>query len=125
MVKYRVAKVIKVILVVIVALLVFGFATMHLWNWLMPAIFGLRTITFLQALGLVVLGKILFGGFHRHGGGGRGWKRHMEQRWAQMSPEEQERFRAGMRGRRWCSGPPQSKPGAEQESMHASKGEQG
>ena len=45
--------------------LVFGFVTMHLWNWLMPAIFGLKTITFLQALGLLVLGKILFGGFHR------------------------------------------------------------
>jgi hypothetical protein len=116
MVKYRVAQGIKVILMVIVALFVFGFATMHLWNWLMPAIFGLPMITFMQALGLVVLGKILFGGIHRHSGGGRGWKRHMEQRWARMSPEEQERFRAGMRGRRWCQ-PSAVKPDAEQGSL--------
>ena len=122
MVKYRVAKIIKVILIVIIALLVFGFVTMHLWNWLMPAIFGLTAITFWQALGLVVLGKILFGGVHRHVGGGRGWKRHMEQRWAAMSPEEQERFRAGMRGRRWCGGPPESKAEAEQGPVQTSKG---
>ena len=35
----------------------------HLWNWLMPAMFGLQTVTFWQALGLLVLSKILFGGF--------------------------------------------------------------
>jgi hypothetical protein len=90
---------IKIVSFLLVACFVFGFATEHLWNWLMPSIFGLRVITFWQALGLVVLGKILFGGFHKHGGGGRGWKRHMEARWAGMSEEEREKFRAGMRGR--------------------------
>lgn len=38
-----------------------------LWNWLMPQIFGLTTITFLQAFGLLVLSKILFFGFHKGG----------------------------------------------------------
>ncbi|MBN1534229.1 MAG: hypothetical protein JXA20_16270 [Spirochaetes bacterium] len=48
--------------------LVFGFLVMYLWNWLMPMIFGLNTITYLQAFGLVVLSKILFGSFgHGHG----------------------------------------------------------
>jgi len=98
---YRLWKVLKIVVLVLVAIIVFGFVTMQLWNWLMPAIFGLRAITFAQALGLLVLSKILFGGFHRHGGG-RGWRRHMEERFAQMSPEERERFRAGMRGRRGC-----------------------
>ena len=100
---FRMFKVFKIIVLVALALTVFGFVTEHLWNWLMPAIFGLKSITFLQALGLVVLSKILLGGFHKHGGGGhRGWKRGMEERWARMTPEERERFRAGMKGRRGC-----------------------
>ena len=100
--KYRLWKALKILVMVIVAVIVFGFVTMNLWNWLMPAIFGLKLITFWQALGLLLLGKILFGGFHRHGGGRPGWKRHMEARFAQMSPEEREQFRAGMRNRNWC-----------------------
>ncbi len=92
----------KVIAMICVAVIVFGFVTMQLWNWLVPAIFGLRAITFGQALGLVVLSKILFGGFHRHSGRGRGWRPQMQERWAQMSPEERERFRSGWGGRRGC-----------------------
>ena len=66
-----------------------------LWNWLMPEIFGWRVISFWQALGLLVLSKILFGGFKV---GGRHWGRHqwkndMTQRWDSMSGEEKEKFR--------------------------------
>jgi hypothetical protein len=39
----------------------FGYFVMLLWNWLMPEIFGLGLITFWQAFGLVVLGRMLFG----------------------------------------------------------------
>jgi hypothetical protein len=97
--QFRLWKVLKIVLLAIVAVFLFGFVTMQLWNWLMPAVFGLKAITFWQALGLLVLGKILFGGFHKHGGGGRGWRRDMAERWARMTPEEREKFRAGMRGR--------------------------
>ena len=45
----------------------FSVLVLLLWNWLMPAIFGLTTITFFQAFGLLVLSKILFFGFHRGG----------------------------------------------------------
>jgi MFS family permease len=45
---------------------VFGYVVQHLWNWLMPEIFGLTTITFWQAFAIVILCKILFGGFGRH-----------------------------------------------------------
>lgn len=111
---YRIFRGIKILVMVIACALVFGFVVMHLWNWLMPAIFGLRTITFAQSLGLLVLSKILLGGFHRHSGGRHGWKRHMEERFAQMTPEERERFRAGMRGRHAChfgsSGRPEEQP---------------
>ena len=113
----RFLRVLKIVVLVAIAITVFSFVTMHLWNWVMPAVFGLRTITWLQALGLLVLGKILFGGFHRHGGGcgGRRWKHRMAERWMEMSPEERERFQAGMRGRWGCGGfDPGSKSSAEQ-----------
>jgi hypothetical protein len=45
----------------------FSLLVLLLWNWLMPAIFGLTTITFIQAFGLLILSKILFFGFHRGG----------------------------------------------------------
>lgn len=54
-----------IIIVLIIAALIlgFGYVIMYLWNWLMPAIFGLTTITFWQAIGLGLLSKLLFGGF--------------------------------------------------------------
>ena len=56
-----------VILAMVMALL-FGLIVMWLWNWLMPTIFGLTTITFWQAWGLVVLSHILFKSFpHKNG----------------------------------------------------------
>ena len=52
-------------LVVVLAFL-FGLFVMWLWNWLMPAIFGLGIITYWQAWGLVLLTHLLFkvGGHH-------------------------------------------------------------
>jgi len=88
----------KFLLFVVLAAAVFSFVVMWLWNWLMPVIFVLHTISFWQALGLLVLSKILFGGFHgRHAFGGH-WRQRMIERWEQMTPEEREKFRAGMRG---------------------------
>lgn len=57
------------ILAAIAFAIVLGFGVMYLWNWLMPAIFGLATITYWQAVGLFVLAKLFFGGFgnHKHG----------------------------------------------------------
>ena len=46
----------------------FGFVVMHLWNWLMPEIFGLGTITFWQSAGIIILARLIFGGF-KHGSG--------------------------------------------------------
>jgi hypothetical protein len=69
-----------------------------LWNWLTPPLFGFHLITFWQAVGLLALCRILFGGFGMHGGR-YGSRRRMAERWEQMTPEERERFRQGMRGR--------------------------
>ncbi|MDO7884359.1 hypothetical protein [Hymenobacter cheonanensis] len=83
-----------------------GFATMSLWNWLMPMIFHLPLLNFWQALGLLVLSRILTGGFGRGGQGGwargRAWKRQMQQRMEAFSPADRERFRQQMRSR--CAG---------------------
>lgn len=46
--------------------LVFGFVVKWVWNMLMPAVFGLSEITFWQAFGMVILAKLLFGGFSPH-----------------------------------------------------------
>jgi hypothetical protein len=53
----------------------FGWVVMLLWNWLMPAIFGLPVISYWQGWGLVLLSQILVKGGWRSSGGGRG-KRH-------------------------------------------------
>jgi len=53
-------------IIFIVLVLLFGYITMRLWNWLMPEILGLGTINYWQALGLLILAKILFGGFGDH-----------------------------------------------------------
>jgi hypothetical protein len=77
-----------------------GTVVMLLWNWLAPTLFGLRLITFWQALGLLALCRILFGGFGLGGGGHRSHsRRRMRERWEQMTPEEREKFRQGMRSR--------------------------
>ena len=36
-----------------------GELVMHLWNWLLPALFGWRVITFWQAIGILALCRIL------------------------------------------------------------------
>ena len=72
---------------------------MHLWNWLTPVLFGWKLINFWQAVGIVVLSRILFGGFRGRPGGGGHWRHRMKERWEQMTPEEREKFRGGMRGR--------------------------
>ena len=48
--------------------LIFSVAVKYLWNWLMPALFGFPVIGYLQALGLVILARLLVGGWH-HGHG--------------------------------------------------------
>ena len=81
--------------VVFVAL--FGYVVKWLWNWLVPALFtGAHLITFWQAIGLLVLSRILFGSWHS---GRNGRDRRRKEQWEAMSPEEREKFRQSMRGR--------------------------
>ena len=79
-----------------------------LWNWLLPPLFGWREITFWQALALLALCRILFGGWGRGSSRSRyAFRRRMADRmadrvadrWEQMSPDERERFRQRIRER--------------------------
>ena len=81
-----------------------GVVVRELWNWLLPVLFGLPRITFWQAVGLLALCRILFGGVGRHGSYRSHSRRRTIERWEAMTPEERERFRQGMRGR-WGFGP--------------------
>ena len=76
-----------------------GELVMLLWNWLLPPLFGWRQITFWQALGILVLSRILFGGWGSHGSGRPNFRRRMKERCEHMTPEERERFRQRMRER--------------------------
>jgi hypothetical protein len=81
-----------------------GYVVMHLWNWLLPGLFGWRQVTFWQGLGLLALCRILFGGFRLHGPGRSNFRRRMKERCGHMTPEEREKFRKGMR-EGWGFGP--------------------
>lgn len=80
-----------------------GEIVLHLWNWLLPPLFGWKQIEFWQALGLLVLCRVLFGGFGFHGSRRSNWGNRMRDRCGNMSPEEREKFRQAMR-ERWGFG---------------------
>ena len=107
----RLMKMIFIAPLAILGMLLFVFIggelVLQLWNWLLPTLFGWRQITFWQALGLLALCRILFGGFGRHGSGRSNVRRRMAERWERMTPEERERVRQGWRGR-WGFCPPTS-----------------
>ena len=88
-----------------------GEIVQHLWNWLLPPLFGWRQIGFWQALALLVLCRILFGG-HGFRSGPRprwSWRRRWAERWEKMTPEEREKFRERM-GRCGSFGPSEPRP---------------
>ena len=93
-------RVIKIILKIAAMVALFSLATMILWNDLIPEIFKGPTITYVQALGLLVLAKVLFSGFGiGRGGWGRWrWRQHhwnqFEEKMKSMTPEEREKFKA-------------------------------
>ena len=93
-----------------------GSIVMGLWNALLPALFGLPAISFWQALGILLLCRILFGGFGMGGGSHSRSRRardriadrvaeRVAERLENMTPEERERLRQRMRERRG-EGPP-------------------
>src|SRR5690606_26440336 len=74
--EHYVKKAVKILVMIVLGvafLLLANYLLMWLWNWLMPDLFGLSTITYWQALRIFVLSKLLsgFGGGGKKGGGPR------------------------------------------------------
>ena len=88
----------------------FGYVVMTLWNAVLPAVAGVHAITFFQAVSLLVLSRILFGGLRGRRLRGWHWRGSMQTRWRQMSPDEREQFRSRMGRRSHCREPDSSTP---------------
>jgi hypothetical protein len=100
---YKAGKIIMIAICVAGAIALFTFIVMSLWNAILPSVIHVGTITFWQALGILVLSKILFGGFHGKGGRWQEkrqhWKEKMQAKWQGMSPEEREKFKQSWKNR--------------------------
>lgn len=101
--RFKIKKFFMILGIAILATVVFGFVVMSLWNAILPAVLGVKAVSFWQALGILVLSKILFGGFGRGGGAfarrRHEWKNQVEQKLAAMTPEEREQFKAEWKNR--------------------------
>jgi Ca2+/H+ antiporter, TMEM165/GDT1 family len=113
---FRPQKLLMIIPIGLAALTLFGFIVMGLWNAILPAVLHVGAISFWQALGILLLSKILFGGFHGGFKGGRRhqWKERMNEKWTNMSAEEKEKFQQEWKNR--CGGWGSMKSAAEQGS---------
>jgi len=92
------------ILTMLVTCVIFAVAVMLLWNALLPEIFALPQISYLQAVGLLILARLLFGGIGgdmRGHAGHRGMRRgehpfrhdnKLREKWMSMSEEERREF---------------------------------
>jgi hypothetical protein len=79
---------------------VLSFVVMLLWNWLVPELFRGPPLQYWQALGLLLLCRILFGGLRGRGGWHGHWRQRMwRERWESMTPEERARLREHFQGR--------------------------
>lgn len=89
------------ILIAAAAVLLLTFIVMTLWNSILTPVLNVRSIDFAQALGILVLSKILFGGFRGGGWRGRGryWNSEIRTKWQSMTPEEKEKFKQEWKNR--------------------------
>jgi hypothetical protein len=91
-----------VLAVVVAVVAALSLAVMLLWNSLVPELFHGPPLQFWQALGLLLLSRILFGGLRRGGWHGHWRQRRWRERWESMTPEERARLREQFQGR--CCG---------------------
>jgi hypothetical protein len=108
----RIVKFVLIAVLCVIALALFGFVVMKLWNWLTPALFGWRQVSYWQAVGVIILTRLLFGRWGGSAGRGGYRRRQIRARWQDMTPEEREKFRQGVRGCWGRVSPPGSETGS-------------
>ena len=93
--KYWIKRAIFIPIAIAAAVFIFGSAVMLLWNWILPAVIGISTITFWQAIGILVLARILFGSFKGHSHHAKyHYSMHRKHiNWMKMSPEERAKIK--------------------------------
>jgi hypothetical protein len=83
-------------LIFLAMIALFGLAAMFLWNELLPGIFGLPVINYWQTVGLMILARIIFGGYGEIGRGiahgSHGRNNSLRDKWLGMSEEERNAF---------------------------------
>ncbi len=101
--KFWIKKIVGCIVIALVIATVLGFVVMQRWNHVLTSVVQVPLIDFWQALGLLILSKILFGGIRgKWGGSGDcrgGWKSEMREKWRNMSAEEREKLKQEWRDR--------------------------
>lgn len=97
----------KICVLVLLFLTFFAALVMWLWNWLIPELFQGPRISIFQAAGLLILCKILFGGFQKAGDQvshqkKKYWRKKFEEKVSRMNPEEREKLES--RFKKWGGG---------------------
>ena len=90
--RFHPLKILFFAMVFAVFVLALSWVVMFLWNAILPDTIGVKPLTFWKAVGLLVLAKILFGGFGRRGRKHFG-KGHWRNRWMNMSDEEKNQMK--------------------------------
>jgi hypothetical protein len=94
----------KCALLAVLAVIVFGLVTLLLWNWLVPELFNGPVINFWQALGLLILSKILFSGLGKKGGShgpAPYWKQRLHEKFSKMPADQRAEFKRRL-NEKWC-----------------------
>ena len=95
----KIAKGIGMSILAIGGLMLLTYVVMFLWNAILPDLIHVGHLGYWQALGLLVLCKILFGGFKMNGGPARGRGRRWKEKFEKMSPEEREELKLRLKER--------------------------
>ncbi len=102
--KFWIKKVIGMAVCAALAIVAVGFVVMTIWNQVLVVVLGVKAVSYTQALGILVLSKILFGGFGKGNKNGEdcSWKKRgdaIKEKWHNMSEEEREKFKEDWRFR--------------------------